>query len=129
MGLPFHSGTKLRSSPVLRKAIIWSGTGKLTVCLENSVPKTKYICSKRKATSRARRSPASETTEKCGECTSIHSGSLSLPRQGIANSKSALSRTAESGLAPGMGCPPGGEDESLHQKEDIRRANADLMQP
>src|SRR5713226_384461 len=113
MGVPFHSGTKLRSSPVLRKAMIWSGTGKLTVCLENSVPKTKYICSKRKATSRARRSPAAETTEKCGECTSTHSASLSLARQGIAIRRSALSRTAESGLARSMARSSGWEDQQV----------------
>src|SRR6516164_2107295 len=99
MGLPFHKGTKLRSSAVLRKATIWSGTGKLTVYFENKGPKTKYICSKRKATSRARRSPASDTTEKCGECTCTQSGSLA--RQGIAVRTNAM-RTAESNLVGAM---------------------------
>src|SRR5271157_2651926 len=59
----------------LLSAMTVIGTGIFNLALRSSCPKTARICSIRSATSRPRLSPASVSTEKCAECTSIHLGS------------------------------------------------------
>ena len=59
----------------LLSAMMVIGTGILSLSFRSNCPKMARICSMRKATSRPRFSPASVSTEKWVECTSIHLGS------------------------------------------------------
>src|SRR5467141_3713024 len=72
VGFPLKFGDTCRISLVLRKATICRGTDRFTCALVISVPNTERICSKWRATSRPRLSPASVITEKFGERTSTH---------------------------------------------------------